>query len=237
MTVGEAWARERPLLRALPAERVRRVRDGSAAGGREVDGHDPPEPLLGPGRAWPGCGSRAGSAPGRSRSTTPAGRSPAMSGCTASSAPARSSTTTSSCSRASPARSQRSVALHQERERGALAGLLRRAVGRADRALRTLGRRPADGRRAAALPRARPRAGRARRPRRARRRRDRRSRGRGPRPPRRDRPASRRCSTGLTRRLAGASSGPRRTSTDYDQLLGGGRTMTAPTRRPRRWRR
>ena len=54
VTVGAAWAVERPLLLALPAERVRRVRDRNAAGRRQVAGHGPPEPLLGPGRAWPG---------------------------------------------------------------------------------------------------------------------------------------------------------------------------------------
>ena len=119
VTVGEAWATERPLLRALPAERVRRGRDGDAAGRREVAGDGPPEPLLGPGRAWPGCGSAPGSAPARSRSATAAGRSPATSGSRAGSAPAPSSTTTSSCSQRKPGGLEHSLALRQERERGA----------------------------------------------------------------------------------------------------------------------
>ena len=51
LTVREAWATERPLLLALPAEPYRRVRDGGAEGGRKVAGHDPSEPLLGAGRA------------------------------------------------------------------------------------------------------------------------------------------------------------------------------------------
>ena len=82
---------------------------------------------------------------------------------------------------------EHSVALAQERDRGAwpacfdeLWAALTDRYGRSD-----AGR--ADGRRRVALPRARPRAGRARGPRRADRGRDRRPRGRGPRPPRRQR--------------------------------------------------
>ena len=170
--VGE----ERPLLLALPAEPFDACETG-AAGGRQGAGDGPPEPLLGAGRARRAEGLGQDRRAARSRSATAAGRSPATSGCTASSAPAPSSITTSSCSPASPARSSgRSRCVRSAT--GALAGLLRSAVGGADRALRALGRRPADGRCAAALPRARARQRRAGGPRRADRRRARRSRGR-----------------------------------------------------------
>ena len=178
VTVGQAWAVERPLLLALPAERVRRVRDRDAAGRCEVAGHDPSEPLLGAGRARRAEGQRPDRREGDHDQPLAAGRSPATSGCTASSGPARSSITTSSCSQRKPGGLEHSRCAQPGARARRLARVLRRAVGRADRALRTLGRRPADGRRRAALPRARPRPGGARRPRRAGRGRDRRTRRR-----------------------------------------------------------
>ena len=118
VTVREAWATERPLLLALPAEpfdacetAVPRVDAKSLVTIRQ-NRYSVPVALA-------GLKVSAGSARGRSRSTTAAGRSPAMSGCTASTAPAPSSITTSSCSRASPAALEHSVALAQERDRGA----------------------------------------------------------------------------------------------------------------------
>ena len=156
-TVGEAWASERPLLRALPAEpfdatetaaprvdakslvTVRQNRYSVPVGARRPEGQRPDR------RA------RDHDQPRRQR------WSRATSGCTASSAPAPSSITTSSCWRASPAASSTRWRLAQERERGAWPARVRRAVGGADRPLRALGGRAADGRRAAALPRARAR--------------------------------------------------------------------------------
>ena len=148
---------ERPLLRALPAERVRRVRDRRAAGRREVAGHGPPEPLLGPGRAGRAAGRSPDRRPGdHDQPRRPGGRPPR-----AAARPVRDQRPARPLPRAarsaSPAGSSTPSRCAQERDRGALAGVLRRAVGRADRPLRTLGGRPADGRRAAALPRARPR--------------------------------------------------------------------------------
>ena len=119
---------------------------------------------------------------------------------------------------------EHSVALGQERDRGAWPECFDQAVGRADRALRTLGRRPADGRRRAALPRARPGPGGARRPRRARRRRDRRTRRRGSRPPHVEhRRTPRRCRSPASTRACTAHERPAPDLTDYDQLLGGSR--------------
>ena len=117
MPVGEAWAVERPLLRPLPAEPFDATETGGAARGRQVAGHGPPEPLLGPSLARRPA-SAPGSAPARSRSATATGWSPATSGCTAGSAPAPSSITTSSCLR-KPGGLEHSLALAQQRERGA----------------------------------------------------------------------------------------------------------------------
>ena len=152
------WAIERPLLRALPAEPFDCARGRGAAGRSEGVGHDPPEPLLGPGRPGRAEGLRARRrARDHDQPRRPAW-SRATSGCTASSPPAPSSITTSSCCAASPARLEHSVALAQERDRGAwpacfdeLWAALTERYGRSDAAR-------ADGRRRAALPRARPRA-------------------------------------------------------------------------------
>ena len=102
-TIAEAWAIERPLLLALPAEPFDCGRGRGAQGRPEGAGHDPPEPLLGPGRAGRAEGLRARRRAGDRRSATAAGWSRATSGCTASSPPAPSSITTSSCCAASPA--------------------------------------------------------------------------------------------------------------------------------------
>ena len=101
-TVGEAWAAERPLLRALPAEPF----DAAEAAAPRVDSkalvtvrqnrYSVPVALAG--LRVPRASARA-----RSRSATAAAWSRATSACTAGSAPAPSSITTSSCSRASPA--------------------------------------------------------------------------------------------------------------------------------------
>ncbi len=103
-----------------------------------------------------------------------------------------------------------SLPLRQERERGRWPGSLRRALAGARTALRRLRGGAADGRRAAALPRARPRPGRARRPRRARRRRPRRPRGRAARPPQRAARAA--AAVRAARAAAGRASGRSRRS-------------------------
>ena len=151
--------RERPLLRALPGERVRRDRDGGAARRCEVAGHGPPEPLLGPGRPGRAAGRRARIG-AREITISHAGRGGRPS--RAAARPLRHQRAARPLPRAarsaSPAALERSLALAQERERGAWPGALRRAVGGA-RPSRygPLGGRPADGRRPDALPRARAR--------------------------------------------------------------------------------
>src|SRR5215218_10134723 len=191
---------------------VRRDRDRGAARGREVVGHDPPEPLLGPGRARRvegqctdrregdrdqprrrgGRASRAAARPLRHQraarplprtARTQAGRPGALAGARAA------------------ARARR------------LAGSVRRAVDGTDRPLWPLGGRPPDGRRPAALPRARARPCRAGGPRRARRLRDRRPRRPGPGPPRRaraDRPGAAERPRAAARRARAPSARPRR---------------------------
>ena len=183
---GRRGVGERAAAAARAARRaVRRDRGRGAARRREVAGHGPPEPLLGPGRAGRAEGRARGSARARSRSATAAARSRATSGCTAASAPARSSITTSSCSQRKPGGLEHSLALAQERDRGAWPGCFDELWAALTEPLRALGGRAADGRRPVALPRARARPGRAGGPRRAGRRRARRPRRRGPRPPRR----------------------------------------------------
>ena len=117
-TVGEAWALERPLLLALPAEPFDACESATPRVDAEVAGHDPSEPLLGPGRVGGTEGQRADRRARDHDQPLVAARSRAMSGCTASSAPAPSSITTSSCSRASPAGSSTRSRLAQERDRG-----------------------------------------------------------------------------------------------------------------------
>ena len=85
--------------------------------------------------------------------------------------------------RRKPGGLQRSLALAQERERGAWPGCFDELWAALDRALRRLGSGPADGRRSHARARARARPRGARRSRRARGRRDRRQGGRDPRTP------------------------------------------------------
>ena len=102
-TVGEALARERPLLRPLPAEPATPTRSRGARR-QQGAGHGAPEPLLGAGRASPGCACRARIG-AREITVVADGREVARHERLASASPsAPSSTTTSSCLPASPAR-------------------------------------------------------------------------------------------------------------------------------------
>ena len=186
-TVGEALGqRARPAARRCRPSRSTRAstrRRGWTASRWRPSGRTSTRCRSGS----PGCGSRPGSARARSSFITTVARSPGTSGCTAGSAPRRSWITTSSCSQLKPGALARSLALAPGARARRLAGLLRRAVARDPGTRRRFRGRQADGRRAAALPRAARRAGRARRPRRIGGRRARRPRGAGPRPPRRTR--------------------------------------------------
>ena len=134
---------ERPLLRALPA-RARSTRRETAT--PRVDsqgaGHGPPEPLLGAGRAWPGCGSARGSA---RREITISHDGQVVARPRAAARPLRHQRPARSLPRAAGAQARRRWSTRwrwrQERDRGALARLLRRAVGGA-RPTATGARRP-----------------------------------------------------------------------------------------------
>ena len=77
VTVGQAWAVERPLLLALPAEPFDACETAVAARRREVAGHDPPEPLLGPGPVGRVEGQRQDRRQGdHDQPRRPGGRSP-----------------------------------------------------------------------------------------------------------------------------------------------------------------
>ena len=58
VTVGRGVGGGAAVAARAAGRAVRRVRDRRAARGREVAGHDPPEPLLGPGRAGRAEGQR-----------------------------------------------------------------------------------------------------------------------------------------------------------------------------------
>ena len=231
------WARERPLLRALPAEpfdaaehATPRV-DAKALVTVRQNRYSVP---VAPGRA---AGQRADRRARDHDQPRRRGGRPPRAAARQVRRPARSSITTSSCSRASPARSTRSLALRQERDRGAWPGCFDELWAALDRPLRALGGRPADGRRAAAraastAPRGSSSPSAARSPP-----------ARTTAAPSRSSPAApsdaeprRRRSSGLEPRLA-AHARPEPDLADYDQLLGRRHDDRHRTRRPRRWRR
>ncbi len=117
-SVGVAFARERPLLRGLPAERASTAEECTPTGGLKGDGHDQAEPLL---RARPASGAaRAfpGRAPVRSRSITVGSWSPPMNASKAASVCQPASITISSCWPQARCAGRVARAL-PERERGA----------------------------------------------------------------------------------------------------------------------
>ena len=159
VTVGEALADGAAAAARAARRAVRRDRDRDAARRREVAGHGPPEPLLGPGRARraEGVSARIGATRDHDQPRRPRGRAPR-----AAARQVRHQRAARSLPRAarsaSPARWQRSLR--------AGPGTRPRRTGRdcfdelwaaLTRPLRALGGRPADGRRADALPRARAR--------------------------------------------------------------------------------
>ena len=183
---------ERPLLRALPAERVRRDRDRERPRRRQGAGHGPPEPLLGSRRARRAARSGGGRrARDRHQPPRPAGRPPR--------APARplpDQRPARSLPRAAGAQARRACSGRCRWRRSATAAPGRPASIELWRALaERYGASEAARQMVDVLmlcPRARARPRRAGRPRRARGRRDRRARGRGPGPTHRRPPASRR---------------------------------------------
>ena len=140
-TVGEALG-DRAAAAARAARRaVRRGRGRGAARRREVAGHGPPEPLLGPGRARRAEGQR----PDRRARDHDQPRRPAWSratsGCTAASAPAPQLDHYLELLRAQARRPGALARARPGTRARRLARLLRRAVGGAGRPLRALGGR------------------------------------------------------------------------------------------------
>ena len=186
-TVGEALARERPLLRALPAERAQtsehtspRV-DAKAMVTVRQNRYSVPVGLVGL-RVLAEIGARQIVV---SHDGKPVARHDRLAGRFGVAAELDHYL---ELLVHKPGALAGSVALHQQRQRGRWPDCFDELWAALTEPLRTVRGRPADGRRAAARPRARARACRARRPRRAGRGRARRPRGRGARPPRR--PAS-----------------------------------------------
>ena len=228
------WARERPLLRALPARAAsRRPRHATPRVDSQGAGHGPPEPLLGPGRAGRAAGRAPGSARARSRSAH-GGREVARHERLVGPLrrPAPSSITTSSCSRASPAR-WRARSRSPRNATAAPGPTASTSSGRGS--TERYGRSEAARQMVDVVLLCRehgPAAGRARGPRRAGRRRARRPRRRGPRPPS-GAPADAGAARPTSSRGWPRTSGPHRSRRLRPAARR--RTMTAPpTRRPRR---
>ena len=154
---GRRGVGERAAAAARAARRaVRRDRGRGAARRRQVAGHGPPEPLLGPGRAGRAEGQRPDRrARDHDQPRRRGGRAPR-----AAARPLRHQRAARSLPRAARAQARRPRALAGARP-GArarrLAGCFDELWAALTEPLRALGGRPADGRRAAALPRARAR--------------------------------------------------------------------------------
>ena len=132
VTVAEQLAAERPLLRALPAP-FDCDRDDHGPGRRQGAGHGPPEPVLGPGRAWPGCGCPRRSARPRSGSCTATGRSPVHERLHGKYGTRAMLDHYLELLARKPGGLARSLPLAQERDRGNWPSDVRRAMGRAPR--------------------------------------------------------------------------------------------------------